>query len=235
MEMYYYDPTPDSEWGIVKTNKFSINKDKAPRCWIVDNFYSDPHAVREFALQQVYFPGEGAVGHRTRKQFMFDGVKETFENIIQKKIADHTENGHGFFDGGINGRFQTCSAGTPLVYHCDEQQYAGMVYLTPDAPPQCGTSFYRHKETKIRHNSEIDWELNGNKVFNQKTFLDGTPYELVDLIGNVFNRLVIFDGGLIHAASEYFGWDIYSNRLFQMFFFDTVDHKSLEVNIDAYK
>jgi hypothetical protein len=129
----------------------------------------------------------------------------------------------GWEDGGINGRFQTCTAGTPLVYHCDAQQWAGMVYLTPDAPPQCGTSFFRHKETKIRHNYEINWESgDGNRVFNQHTFLDGTPYELVDKIGNVFNRLVIFDGGLIHSASEYFGWDIPSSRLFHMFFFNTV-------------
>jgi hypothetical protein len=55
---------------------------------------------------------------------------------------------------------------------------------------------------------------------NQKTFVDKTPYEMVDTVGNIFNRLVIFDGGLIHAASEYFGWDIPSSRLFHMYFFN---------------
>jgi hypothetical protein len=43
---------------------------------------------------------------------------------------------------------------------------------------------------------------------------------LVDTVGNIFNRLVIFDGGLIHSASDYFGWDIASSRLFHMFFFN---------------
>ena len=224
MKEYYIDPCPKSDWGIIQTNKFKISNHYNPRCWIVDNFYEDPDSIRNMALQQVYFEGEGAVGHRTRKQFIFEGVKQAFENIIQKKIIDHTDDGHGFFDGGINGRFQTCHAGTPLVYHCDEQQYAGMVYLSPDAPPECGTSFFRHKSTKIRHNSEIDWASGqGNVVFNQHTFLDKTPYELVDQIGNVYNRLVIFDGGMIHSASEYFGWDINSSRLFHMFFFDTLD------------
>lgn len=218
---YYHDPTPDSEWGIIKTDRFKINQNYNPRAWVVDNFYEDPHAVRNLALEQTYFPGEGAVGHRTRKQFIFEGTKDRFEKIIQKKILDHTEDGHGFFDGGINGRFQTCHAGTPLVYHCDAQQYAGMVYLTPDAPPECGTSFFRHKKEKVRHNSEVDWENGqGGRVFNQNTFLDKTPYELVDKIGNVFNRLVIFDGGLIHSASEYFGWNMETGRLFHMFFFD---------------
>jgi hypothetical protein len=78
-----------------------------------------------------------------------------------------------------------------------------------------------HKETKIRHSSEINWERGeGLKVFNQHTFLDGSPYERVDMVGNVFNRLVIFDGNLIHSGHDYFGWDIASSRLFQIFFFD---------------
>lgn len=221
MNSYYIDHEPNAENGFITTNKFSINKKKESRFFVVDNFYEDPVAVREFALSQIYFPGEGAVGYRTRKQFIFEGVKERFEEIIGLKILEHTDKGHGWLDGGVNGRFQSCAAGTPLVYHCDDQQWAGMVYLTPDAPPSCGTSFFRHKNSKIHHNSQVDWNDPSKIVFNQKTFLDRTPYELVDSIGNVFNRLVIFDGGLIHSASEYFGWDIPSSRLFHMFFFNT--------------
>jgi len=219
---YYNDLTPDSQWGIVDTNQFKVNDDFSKRFFVVENFYQDPHGVRELALGATYFEGEGAVGSRTRKQFLFEGVKEKFEEIMGKKILDHTDNNQGWRDGGINGRFQTCNAGTPLVYHCDSQKWAGMVYLTPDAPPQCGTTFFKHRKTGIRHNNQIDWSSGqGLEVFNQKTFLDSTPYEMVDKIGNVFNRLVIFDGGLIHSASEYFGWDLESSRLFHMFFFDT--------------
>jgi len=50
--------------------------------------------------------------------------------------------------------------------------------------------------------------------------LDGTPFERVDKFGNIFNRLVIFDGGCIHAASEYFGITMDDARLWHMFFFD---------------
>jgi len=78
---------------------------------------------------------------------------------------------------------------------------------------------FRHKQTKIHHNSQINWEeVVGNIVFNQKTILDRTPYEPVELYGNVFNKLVIFDGGCVHGASEYFGSDISDYRLWQMFF-----------------
>jgi hypothetical protein len=172
-------------------------------------------------LQQMYYEDQGAVGLRTDKQFLFDGVKERFEQIMQRSIPDHTESRYGWYDKGINGRFQSCKAGVPSVFHCDSQPWAAVIYLTPDAPPQSGTSFYRHKETKIRHNEEINWEAGeGLKVFNQHTFLDASPYEKVDTVGNVFNRLVIFDGNLIHSGHDYFGWDINSSRLFQIFFFD---------------
>jgi hypothetical protein len=107
------------------------------------------------------------------------------------------------------------------VYHCDEQQYAGMIYLTPDAPPECGTTFFRHRGTKRRHNKDIDWDSGeGSEVFPGDTFLDKTRYEEVDVIGNVYNRLVIFDGGLIHSATDYFGSSIGNCRLHHMFFFN---------------
>jgi hypothetical protein len=200
---------------------FKINSNQKKRLFVVDDFYTNPLAIREHALAQTYFPGEGAVGERTRDQFLFEGLKEKFEEIMQIKIADNTDDGFGWYNVGINGRFQSCIGGVPQVFHCDAQKWAGVLFLTPDAPPQSGTSFLRHKETKIFHNSQINWDAGeGMKVFNQKTFVDGTPYETVDIVGNVFNRLVIFDGGLIHSGLNYFGWDIESSRLFHIFFFN---------------
>ena len=51
-------------------------------------------------------------------------------------------------------------------------------------------------------------------------FLDSTKWEEIDRIGNKFNRLAIWDARLIHAASQYFGQNVYDSRLFHMFFFD---------------
>lgn len=51
--------------------------------------------------------------------------------------------------------------------------------------------------------------------------LDGTSFEPVDVVGNVYNRLVIFDASCIHSASQYFGTVKENARLWQMFFFDT--------------
>jgi len=197
----------------------SINHTRKPSAWIIDNFYEDPDSVRKFALQQEFDEGEfgelgrGYIGRRTFKQFLFPGLKERFEQIMGTKIERWEEY-------GMNGRFQVCYAGEPLVYHCDAQRWAGMLYLTPDAPYNCGTTLYAHKETRVRHNSHPDIMKTFAHNEGGGMNLDRTPYEPVDVLGNVYNRLVLFDAGCIHSASEYFGFNYENSRLWQMFFFD---------------
>lgn len=183
--------------------------------WVVDNFYEDPHKVREFALQQEFFEGgigRGFIGRRTVNQFLFSSLKEKFENIMGKKITKWQE-----YD--MNGKFQVAWSGEPLVWHCDAQQWGGMLYLTPDAPYQCGTTLYANKKTRARTYFDPGWDIDWSNVPGDP-HLDGTPWEPVDVMGNVFNRLVIFDASAIHSASEYFGTVKENARLWQMFFFD---------------
>jgi hypothetical protein len=189
-----------------------LNKSADNMIFVVDDFYEDPYSVREFAMNQEFEHNPdsyGYVGRRTIKQFFPPGLKERFEEIIGEPIT-YWEN------QGMNGRFQYNVAGEKLVFHCDDQKWAGLIYLTPDAPYQAGTRMLAHKKTRIRYNKHPKIM----QCFTQETFLDGTPYETVDQIGNVFNRLVIYKGGLLHAASEYFGWNIENARLWHMFFFD---------------
>jgi glycosyltransferase involved in cell wall biosynthesis len=198
----------DTEKNI---NSFSINTETKSRLWIVDDFYADPHAVRDFALQQEFEPNINYYkGSRTKEQFIIPGTKEAFEKIIGKKITNWTET------HGMCGRFQYCTAEDALVYHCDGQTLAGMVYLTPDAPYSCGTSLFAHKKTGLRNENDFV----ETDVFSETGFYDKTKFELVDTAGNVFNRLVIFDAKCIHSANEYFGTDLTNSRLFHLFFFD---------------
>ena len=54
----------------------------------------------------------------------------------------------------------------------------------------------------------------------KNNFYDKTDLDVVDIAGNVYNRLIIFNAQTIHAASEYFGDAKENSRLFQIFFFD---------------
>ena len=191
-----------------------VNQNYRPGVWIVDNFLQDPDAMREFALAQDYQinnDGEqGYIGRRTHQQFLFPGLREEFERIMGRQIVRWQEH-------GMNGRFQVARAGEPLVYHCDHQAWAGMLYLTPNAPYSCGTTTYAKRGTDIRHLSQP--EIHSCFHPESRNF-DRTIFEPVDVFGNVYNRLVIFNAGYLHSASEYFGFNEHNGRLWQMFFFD---------------
>lgn len=192
-------------------NSFSINISTKPRLWIVDDFYDDPYAVRDYAMKQEFEENlDYYKGNRSKGQHVVPGTKEAFEKIIGKRITNWVET------HGMCGRFQYCTAQDDLVYHCDGQTMAGMIYLTPDAPYSCGTSLFAHKRTGLRNENDFG-DVN---VFAETGFYDRTKFELVDTAGNVFNRLVIFDAKCIHSANEYFGTDITNSRLFHLFFFD---------------
>jgi hypothetical protein len=188
---------------------------------VVDNFYANPDLVREYAMNNLEFaPSNYHKGERSQSRYIIDGTKEKLEEVLGKKITNWNNGGYA------NGVFQFCTADQPIVYHVDSQMYAAMVYLTPDAPPQTGTAMYRSKVTGIssfpgqesRMGSEyVDTFRGNNKEMN---FFDGTQFEKIDDIGNVYNRLVIFNSSQLHAATEYFGDAIDNARFFHMFFFD---------------
>jgi hypothetical protein len=127
--------------GVLATKKTS---GYIPSFVVVDDFYENADDVRKFALSQqfLYHPNYHK-GKRTENAFRFQGLKESFESILQCKITNWEKY-------PVNGCFQYCVGGDQLVYHCDVQEYAGLLFLTPNAPPQTGTTFYRSKNTGKR-------------------------------------------------------------------------------------
>lgn len=187
----------------------TINRRSQKTIWVVDNFYADPYAVREFALQQEFAADNNWFkGSRSLEQFFVPGTKEVFEKIMGITIREWESH-------AMCGRFQYCTSQDDLVYHHDGQTWAAMIYLTPNAPYSAGTSLYAAKNG-ARRTSDINFN---DDVF-AGGFYDGTKFDLVDSVGNVFNRLFIFDAQNIHAASQYFGQTKEDSRLFHIFFFD---------------
>ena len=194
-------------------NRAGINSNLQKNLIVVDDFYENPDYVREFALSQdlVAHP-ELHKGCRSEDRFFAPHMKEVFEGIVGFKIAEWHRVG-----GYCNGIFQYCKRGDQLVYHCDQQDWAAAIYLTPNAPYDSGTSFFASKANGQRDAN--DPTFNHQVVFNDN-FLDINRFDKVDEVGNVYNRLVIWNARLIHAASDYFGDSAENGRLFHLFFFD---------------
>lgn len=191
-----------------------------PELIVVDNFYSDPDAVRKFAMSQEFVAQEQYhKGKRTVKSFIPSWIKGEFEKYLTRPIKEFV---------GATGVFQYCIAKDQVVYHYDMQEYAAMVYLSPNAPLETGTSTFRSKINGMTHAATEEEALKRNmsvidlnaQSFNGNNFYDKTNMELMDSVANVYNRMVIFNARALHAASGYYGTTMENGRLFHLFFFN---------------
>jgi hypothetical protein len=193
-----------------------INNKSSLNIIVVDDFYSNPDLIRDFAINNLNFnSSDYHKGMRSSESFILNGTKEKFEQIIGKSIVNWNNPSYA------NGKFQFCTSLDSIVYHTDIQSYAAMVFLTPNAPLQSGTATYKSIYT---NSIKIDSDETHTKTFkglsNDLNFYDKTSFEVVDSIGNIYNRLIIFDSKNIHAAVNYFGDSIENSRFFHLFFFD---------------
>lgn len=207
-----------SKWVVYYSGFNKITKDLV----VVDDFYQDPDLIREWTMNNLTFRGTGASKGERSQRFSIAGTKEKFEKILGTPIRNWD------YKGYANETFQFCTADQQTVYHMDRQKYAGMIFLSPNAPATAGTNFYRSRITgrtsfPDRNTTKEGGELwrksftGSNKELN---FYDGTQHELIDRVGNKYNRLVLFNAQQIHAAGDYFGDSIKNARYFHIFFFD---------------
>jgi len=186
---------------------------KTPQFLVVDDFLSDPDAVRAIALAQKFVRMHSA-GVRTLEQFLHVApYRQEFSRHLGRELTNWDDN-------DANGRFQCCFAADAIPYHSDSQSYAGVLFLTPKAPIEAGLSFFRGRLSGLRSRSP-DPELM-RLTFGDGAEFDRGRWEEIDRVANIYNRLVLFDAHLCHGASAYFGDRLENARLFQNFFFNVV-------------
>lgn len=190
---------------------FFINQNKNKSIFVVDNFYSNPDEIRHYALNHVEYNEDlnWYKGLRSKQNYQPQGIKQVFEAIIGQQIVDFPD------APSFNGCFQITTAKDPQVYHYDQQKWAAIVYLTPNAPVQSGTRSHISKINGTRHmlDQGSDDAFAGN-------FYDSTKFDTVDVVGNIYNRLIIMDAQAFHSAGAYFGDTQENGRLTHLFFFD---------------
>lgn len=157
---------------------------------VIDNFYDDPDAVREFALQQEFNVKGNYPGLRT-KSFATENVKRRFQHFVGNEITDWpTSNCY-------NGAFQLSNADDKSWIHQDiHNRWAAVVYLSNKPNPDGGTGFYR------------------NLVANPNAY-NPSHWQLLDRVANVYNRAVLFSA----AEKWHTSMEPFNGRLFQVFFF----------------
>ena len=184
----------------------------------IDNFYSNPMEVREFALNQEFKVRGNYQGQRT-EPFLHESAKNTLGDILRPFAGEII-----WWGGEYTGSFQYTTASDRSWIHADSTtDWAAVCYLTPDAPLSAGTGLFKHKETGW---SNFDYKRENDEEYMKQSppghdMQDYTKWEMVDRVGNVFNRLILYRADNYHVSLDYFGKDKYDGRLFQVFFFNT--------------
>ena len=110
----------------------------------IADFYSNPDEVRQYMLTQEFDFKGNYPGQRTRS-FLDDQIKHTIQEFIRPFAGEVT-----WWGSEASGAFQYTTANDRSWLHADNTDWAGVCYLTPDAPTSAGTGLFRSKDTKIR-------------------------------------------------------------------------------------
>jgi len=187
---------------------------------VIDDFYVNAMGTRKFILTQPFSVRGNYPGYRTTS-YANNSIKGHLERIIGKKITWFPSDKNSY-----NGAFQYTTKDMKSWVHRDETRWAGVLYLTPNAPVSGGTAFFKHKETGLEEVTKDTPKEIINKLDNDSN--DMSKWEMVDYVGNKFNRLILFRGTRSHRSMDYFGTNKHNGRLFQLFFFNVDENSTIE-------
>lgn len=194
----------------------------------VDDFYPDPDIVRRKALEMPYTHPEEYVGWRTRA-FHTDGIKERIEQSLRLRLTswegnvDEINLGNGvFFTGFASGP----KAETVGIHYDTPADFVTMVvYLTPNAPFDTGTSLWQHRATGLTAKptpadaGRLKMTLEELEELLLRDGQQPRKWLEIDRVGNVYNRAVFYYSGMLHSATRHFGSNLRNGRIYQTFRF----------------
>ena len=178
---------------------------------IVDDFFSNPDAVRELALSHGFTENHDYIpGQRTERLHIIEPL--FYEHFVTalNSIFGITEHVYcdSFFQT-IKHPFPKTDPRNKCWLHTDrDYDFGGIVYLNPDPDPDTGTDIYRsigatsgfstdekERVRKATYTGEIDLPT------FEKTWDDyHSQFKRTVTVDNVFNRLVCFDSTTYHRV-----------------------------------
>jgi hypothetical protein len=193
---------------------------------VIDNFYDVPSLIRKYALEQEFYKRVGQYpGLRTKpiNELNYD----FFHNFVKKLVSLYYDIEKQNIEWDVKTLFQWAGKEheTGWIHQDDIDYYdvAGVVYLSPDAPKDCGTSIYTPVvDTVVKYSVPTDPFITANmidfRVYRQEQEKYNSQFKKFKKIENVFNRLVVYDCKQWHVQDGFFGKTKEDGRLIQVFF-----------------
>lgn len=213
-----------------------------PFLHLIDHFYPNPDNIRALALGLPFSEPENVVGWRTAA-CQPKGIRTLIETKFKIKIGYWEEDLTAIeaCNGVFFSAFSSGTRAESVGIHFDEPPTWMMllIYLTPNAPLDAGTSLWQHRKTGLKMKpTKYDAEALGISVEKLNEILDRDSQRAarwieIDRVGNVYNRAVLFPGGLFHSATRHFGNNRRNGRLYQSFHFPLVRQQSYLSDVRA--
>jgi hypothetical protein len=198
--------------------------------WVVDDVLPNAREVRERCLAksdwQLGYPHTGEVwpGMRSIPALLDDELAAIDVRVCQltgarKVWIERTDEGTQLNHNCVQVVGSLEGAKKPHTDSLNLCRYAAVLYLNPNVPKQCGTSFFRQRLP--------GGQLGGNIVMPPHRSLAEAlgnrfvpPDSLVEdvRVDHHFNRLLLYKANLIHSATAYWGQEIAAKRMTAVFF-----------------
>ena len=196
-----------------------------PALMIIDDFLTDPHAVRAAALGLGYDPALKAgnyPGLLSDRPLAIRGLDAAVSARIGVPVAPMAGTSHGHCRLTLAG-----DKGASGV-HIDPCFYSGILYLSLAEHARGGTDFFRHRPTGLDRIPTTDLALaqsgfaDVNAAIAQTVNADTLKparWEKLMTVPMRFNRLLLFSPWLFHNAAPGFGKTLVNGRLVMLLFF----------------
>jgi hypothetical protein len=200
---------------------------------VVDNFYEDPDAVRQFALgleYEAYRPAWFSSALEIRDnplkgrgvRLAHAAIRERLSAIVHDEADEASwdssgDGWNGAFHYKVDPGFKRRVApvlGSQIHNHVGRDEdvrpggWSGLVYLNPHAPASGGTTIWKHRPTgrcwAIDSQYSRQWD----------------DFEPVLEVENRYNRLILFYASIYHLAAIGWGDNRHNARMFQTFFWN---------------
>ena len=192
---------------------------------VIDNFLPYPNVVRKWALSNDFYNAE-QFSERIKSHTSWPGIRSDHVMDLDNAYADSILGQVSglarkiFFNAPLSVRsyFQICREedGDSWIHQDNDVDIAAILYLSPNAPISSGTTLYKCNDISAWASLDINHMKQINRF--EKTDLYNKLFTPVDIIGNVYDRLVMYRGDIFHKSNDYFGFTKDDARLTQVFF-----------------
>ncbi len=199
--------------------------------WVVDDALAEPAAVRARCLArtdwELGYPYTGEVWPGMRSSpALLDAELESLEQTVRaltnasRVWVKEAPGGARLNHNCVQVVGSTEGAIKPHTDSSNLCRYAAVLYLNPDVPERCGTSFFRQRMPNGALGGNIVLPPHHNLVEALgNRFVQPDAFAVDVAVAHRFNRLLLYKDNLIHSASAYWGMGAASSKRMTALFF----------------